>query len=97
MSPTDVEKEIKSLDTNKASYLSDIPTKILKRNVNFFSPFMLAYVNKSISSTTFPSILKLAVFTPVDIKHSRYEKSNYLPIYLKSLKIHCMTKFTLFF
>ena len=60
VSLTDIEKEMKSLNTNKASHSSDIPTKILKQNVDFFSPFILDYVNKSISSSTFPSILKLA-------------------------------------
>ena len=80
MSLTDIEKEMKSLNTNKASHSSDIPTKILKQNVDFFSPFILDYVNKSISSSTFPSILKLADIIPVYKKDSRYEKSNYRPI-----------------
>ena len=65
----------KGLDTNKASYLSDIPTKILKQNLNFIS----GYVNKSIISSTFPSILKLTDITPVYKKDSRYKKSNYRP------------------
>ena len=38
---TDAEKEMKRLDTNKASHLSNVPTKILKQNVNFFSTFTL--------------------------------------------------------
>ena len=32
LSLTDIEKEMKSLNTNKASHSSDIPTKILKQN-----------------------------------------------------------------
>ena len=72
----DVEKEMKSQDTNKASHLSEIPTKILKQNV-FFSPLILGYVNKSISSSFFPSILKNYINY---INHSRHEKSNYQPI-----------------
>ena len=68
------------LDTNTASHSSDIPTKILKRNIYFFSPFILSYVDKSISLSTFPSILKLADSTPVYKTDSRYEKSNYRPI-----------------
>ena len=36
----DIEKEMKSLNTNKASHSSDIPTKILKQNIDFFSPFL---------------------------------------------------------
>ena len=45
---TDVEKKMKSLDINKASHSSDIPTKILKQNLDFFSLFILGYVNKSV-------------------------------------------------
>ena len=80
VSLTDTEKEMKSLNTNKASRSSDIPTQTLKQNVDFFSPFILGYVNKSISSSIFPSILKLADITPVYKKNSRCKKSNYRPI-----------------
>ena len=76
MSLTDIEKEMKSLNTNKASHSSDIPTEILKQNVDFFSPFILDYVNKSISSSTFPSALKLADITQVYKKDFRYQKIN---------------------
>ena len=80
MSLTDVEKEMKSLKTKKAPHSSDTPTKILKQNVDYFSPFILGYVNKSIRSSTFPSILKLADIIPVNKKDSRYEKNNYQSI-----------------
>ena len=80
MSLTDVEKELKRLNTNKASHSSDIATKLLKQNVDLFSPFILGCVDKSISSPTFPSILKLADIIPVYKKDSRYEKSKYRPI-----------------
>ena len=71
---------MKSLNSNKASHSSDKPTKNLKQNADFYSPFILDYVTKSISSSTFPSILKLADIIPVYKKDSRYEKSNYRPI-----------------
>ena len=71
---------MKSLNTKKASHSSDIPAKILKQNVDYFSPFILGYVNKSIRSSTFPSILKLADIIPVNKKNSRYEKNNYQSI-----------------
>ena len=70
VSLADIEKEIKRLNTNKASHSPDIPTKILKENVDFFSPFILDYVYKSIASTTFLSILKLADIIPVYKKDS---------------------------
>ena len=53
VSLTDIEKEMKILNTNKASHSFDIPTEILKQNVDFFSSFILDYVNKSFSSSTF--------------------------------------------
>ena len=80
VSLTDIEKETKSLNTNKGSHSSDTSTKILKENVDLFFRFKLDYVNKSISSSTFPSILKLADIIPVYKKDSRYMKSNYRPI-----------------
>ena len=92
---------MKSLNTKKASHSSDITTKILKQNVDFFSHFILDYVNKSISSSTFPSILKLADIIPVYKKDSRYKKSNYqfissYQIYLTSLNMFFKTKVLLF-
>ena len=71
---------MKSLNANKASHSCDIPTKILKQNIDFFFPFILDYVNNSINSLTFPSILKLADIISVYKKDSRYEKSNYRSI-----------------
>ena len=44
---------------------------MLKQNIDFFSPFILGYVNKSISSSTFPSVLKLPDIIPVYKKDSR--------------------------
>ena len=92
---------MKSLNTNKASHSSDNPTKNLKQYVDFYSPLILDYVNKSVSSSTFPSILKSADIIPVYKKDSRYEKitvglSVSCQIYLKSLKMFFMTKFLLF-
>ena len=83
VSLTDIEKEMKSLDTNKASHSSDVPAKILKQNVDFFPPFTFGYVNKSRRSSIFSSIL-IADITPVYKKDSRYEKSNYRPISILS-------------
>ena len=68
---TGIAKEMKSLNTNKASHSSYISTKISKQNVDFFSLFILGYVNKSISSSSFPPILKLADIIPV------YKKAYY--------------------
>ena len=74
------EKKTKSLNTNKASQSSDIPAKSLEQNVDFFFLFVLDYLNKSINSSTFPAILKLADMIPVYKRDCQYEKSNYRPI-----------------
>ena len=71
---------LKNLSTTKASHSSNISTKILRQNVDFYSPFILDYVNKSISSPNFPSILKLADIIRIYKNDSPYEKSNYWPI-----------------
>ena len=46
-------------------YQTDIPSKILKENVELFSPFLLTFMNMSLNSTIFPSFIKLADVTPV--------------------------------
>ena len=101
VSLADIETEMKSLNTNKAYHSFDIPTKILKRNVDLFSPFILDSVNKLISSSTFSSILKLADIIPVykkilDTRKVTINLSVSYQIYLKSLKMFFMTKFLLF-
>ena len=96
VSLTDAEKEIESLDTNKASHLSDISTTKIKQDVDFNFSFILGCSNKSISSSTYPSILKLAYIIQYikNICNTGKVTINLLvsqQIYLKSLKIYCMT------
>ena len=106
VSLTDVEKEMRSWDTKHPIHLIDDKhpihlTKFLKPNVYFFSPFILRYVNKSVSLSTFPSIIKLADITPVYKKIHNTRKATIdllesYQIYLKSLKRYCINKFPLF-
>ena len=63
---------MKSLNTNKTAHSCHMETKILKQNVDFFSPVILDYVNKSISLSTFPSFLELLDIIPVCKKDSRF-------------------------
>ena len=96
VSLTDIEKKIRRLDTSKPSHTFDIFTKMLKQNIDFFSPFKLGYINKSIMS--FTSILKLADVTSVYKKDSEYGVTTSLLvfylIYPKLLKTYCITKFS---
>ena len=47
----DIEKEIFDLETRKASQISDIPTKIIKENVDIFADILCTSINNSIKSS----------------------------------------------
>ena len=51
-----IEKEIHNLKINKASQSSDIPTKIIKENVDIFAEFLWKSINSSIKSSFMPKI-----------------------------------------
>ena len=69
-----IEKEIRNLKMNKASQSSDIPTKIIKQNVDIFAKFLWEIINSSIKSSTFPSCLKSADMTPLHKKGKKRQK-----------------------
>ena len=63
-------KKVKTLDTTKASQQSNIPTKTLKQNSDYFAEYFNKNINQCISKSIFPSDLKLAYVTPVyNIQH----------------------------
>ena len=47
-------KKINTLDTAKASQQSDIPTKILKQNSDYFAEYFYKNIDQCISKSTFP-------------------------------------------
>ena len=60
---------------------TDIPTKILKENVDIFSDFLFAYYNASVvKSSKFPCILTLADIIPVFKKGDKECENNYRPV-----------------
>ena len=67
-------KEIRNLKMNKASESSDIPTKIIKQNVDIFAKFLWEIINSAIKSSTFPSCLKSADMTPLHKKGKKRQK-----------------------
>ena len=79
----DVLKIVNTLDTAKVSQQSDIPTKILKQNSDYFAEYFYENINQCISKSIFPSDLKLAV-TPVYKKKSKNSKGNYRPVSILS-------------
>ena len=72
----DILKEIKNLNSAKATQEHDIPTKILKENANFLHPAF----NECVETRKFPSCLKQVDMTPVFKKGSRNSKDDYRPV-----------------
>ena len=70
----DVLKKVKTLDTPKASQQSDIPTKILKQDSDYFAEYFYENINQCMSKSIFSSDLKLADATPVFKKKSKNSK-----------------------
>ena len=75
-----IEKEMFDLETKKASQISDIPTKIIKENVDVFADFLCTSINSSIKSSLFPSCLKFADVTPLHKKGRKDAKPIYRPV-----------------
>ena len=94
-------KQRKNVDTAKASQESDIPTKILTANYEFFAQYFCENINYCIFHSTLPSNLKSADVTPVCKTNSKNSKENHRPISILSnfdvhmikcrtiLKIYC--------
>ena len=80
VSVKDIEKELKNLLSSKAAQDTDIPTKVIKANIDIFTPILLDEFNKSLALGIFPSSMKLANITPVFKKDDRTDKCNYRPI-----------------
>ena len=74
------------MDTSKATQQSDIPTKILRENDEFFARFFHEILNLRIDVDIFPSDLKIADVTPAYKKKSKYSKDNYRPVSILSNK-----------
>ena len=84
VSVSDIEKEFHNLLTSKATQRSDIPTKILKENVDIYKEFICQDINKNIQTCKFPDNLKLADVIPVYKKGDRTLKENYRPVSILS-------------
>ena len=63
-----IETKIRLLKVNKVSQYWDIPTKIIKENLDTFWNFICESINNSIKSSIFPSRLKHADVTPLHKK-----------------------------
>ena len=77
-------KKVNTLDVAKASQQSDISTKILKQNSDYFAEYFYENINQCISKSVFPSDLKLTDVTPVYKKKSKNSNDNYRPVSILS-------------
>ena len=72
---------IKGLKNKKGSQ-GEIPVSILKKITDLVSPFLSSLFNQSVSSSTFPEVLKTAKVVPIYKSGSKRDKNNYRPIAL---------------
>ena len=62
---TEIEKELSKLDSSKSSPNLDIPTKIVKDNIDIVAPILHKEFNGSLELCKFSCEMKLADVTPV--------------------------------
>lgn len=75
----DIQSVIKKLK-NKNLYVNDIAVPIIKKNCNFVSIPLTILLNQSVSTGTFPAILKFAKITPIHKSGPKNDPKNYRPI-----------------
>ena len=69
-----------NLDSSKACQDSDIPTKVVKSNLDIFTDALYSEFNRSLETSIFPASMKLANVIPVHKKDNRSEKDSYRPV-----------------
>ena len=62
---SDIEKELRSLNPNKAYTFKNVPPKILKESRKCCSDILQKLFNNTLSNKEFPDELKLADVTPI--------------------------------
>ena len=77
---SELENELKSLNAKKSNTFKNIPTKILKENIDICSSILLRIINNEIQESHFPDELKLADVTPIFKKNDTPKLENYRPV-----------------
>ena len=80
----DVLRKIRNLDPSKSSQQTDIPTKILSYNSEYFAGYFHENINFCFENSCLPSDLKFADLTPAYKKKSKNSKDNYRPVSILS-------------
>ena len=73
-------QEIVCLDASKVCQDTDIPTKIIKDNIDIFTDLLHPSINASVNSGDLPSFPKLLNAIPVFKKDCKNSKDNYRPL-----------------
>ena len=76
----DIEDQLRKLNIKKATTFKNIPTKLLKENVDVCGPVLLKLINNALSNNEFPDELKLADVTPIFKNGDSTNVKNYRPI-----------------
>ena len=80
----DVLEEVLNLNVAKASQQTDVPTKVLKQNSEYFAEYFFRNINYCIRKSVFPHELKQADVIPVHKKKSKNLKEKYRPVSILS-------------
>ena len=80
----DVLRKIRNLDPSKSSQQTDIPTKILNYNSEYFAGYFHENIDFCFENSCLPSDLKFADVTPAYQKNSKNSKDNYRPVSILS-------------
>ena len=74
---SDIEKELRSPNPNKAYTFKNIPPKILKESREYCPDILQKLFNKTLSNKEFPDELKLADITPIYKNDDPNKSKNY--------------------
>ena len=80
LSISNLQHELERLVSSKLVRETNISEKVMKENMDIFSPFLLNYFNNIIDSSSFPNHLKLTNITPVHNKYSQNDKRISRPV-----------------
>ena len=76
----EITKIITNLKQSNSVGWDNIPTTILKSNVNILAPILSNLINKSLATGIFPKSLKRAKILPISKNKDKLDATNYRPI-----------------
>ena len=77
---SDIEKELRNLNTKKASTFGNIPPNILRASKESCSETVVEPFNNTLLTSSFPTELNIAYISPVFKKDDPLKTKNYRPV-----------------